>query len=76
MFESKKVSAINHEAPGFLESDYNENDLYQLENMSLDETEEKIEWRKRALEYKNSYVIKNRAKMIYIHDNEVKNIAE
>ena len=41
MIESKKLSAINNEAPEFLESDYAENDLYQVENMSLDETKEK-----------------------------------
>ena len=40
--ESKKVSAVNHEEPEFLESDSNENYLYQVENMSLDETEEKL----------------------------------
>ena len=39
--ESKNLSAINHEAPEFLESDYNSNDLYQVENMSLGETKEK-----------------------------------
>ena len=27
MIESKKVSAVNHEAPEFLENDYDENDL-------------------------------------------------
>ena len=43
MIESKKVSAVNHEAPELLESDYDKNDLYQVENMSLDETKEKIE---------------------------------
>ena len=36
MVESQKVSAVNHEAPEFLEFDYNENDLYQVENKSLD----------------------------------------
>ena len=40
---SKKVSAVNHEAPGFLESEYDEKDLYQVENMSLYETKEIIE---------------------------------
>ena len=44
--------------------------------MSLDETKENIEWLKRAIEYKSSYVIKNQAKMIYLHDIEIKNIAE
>ena len=43
MFESKKVSAVNHEGQEFLESDYGYNDLYQEENMSLDETKEKME---------------------------------
>ena len=57
MVESKKLNAVNHEAPEFLESYYNENDLYQVENMSLDETRETFEWNKRALEYKSSYVI-------------------
>ena len=57
MVESQKVSAVNNEALEFLESDYNENNLYQVENMSLDETEEKIEWNKRVLEYEGSYVI-------------------
>ena len=35
--ETKKLSAANHEAPEFLENDDNDNDLYQVENMSLDE---------------------------------------
>ena len=43
MVESKKVSAVNQEAPAFLESDYDENNMNQVENMSLDETKEKIE---------------------------------
>ena len=43
--------------------------------MSLDDTKEKMEWLKRALEYENLYVIENRAKLMHIHDNEVKNIA-
>ena len=42
MVESKKASAINHKALDFLESDYDKNDLHQVENMSLDETKEKI----------------------------------
>ena len=36
-----KVSAVNHEALKVLESDYDENDLSQVENMSLDESKEK-----------------------------------
>ena len=42
MAESKKVSAVNHEVPGFLESYYDENDLYRVENMGLDETKENM----------------------------------
>ena len=67
MVESKKVCAINHEVPEFLESDYDANDLYQVDNISLDETKEKMEWRKHALEYENSYVIENQDKLIYIY---------
>ena len=67
-----KVSAVNHEALKVLESDYDENDLSQVENMSLDESKEKSDWRKRALEYENSYVIENRNENIY----GVKNISE
>ena len=57
IIESKKVSAINNEAPELLESDYDENDLDEVENMSLDETKEKNELRKSLIEYESSYVI-------------------
>ena len=50
MIEPKKVSTVNHDSLRFLENDYDENDLYQLENMSLDDTKEKKEWRKSAIE--------------------------
>ena len=40
--ETKKLSAVNHEAPEFLENDYNDNDLYEVENKSLDETKAKL----------------------------------
>ena len=42
MNEYKKVSAVNHEAPELLESDYDDNDLYQVRYTSLYETKEKI----------------------------------
>ena len=48
--ENQKVSAAR-EAPEFLDSDYDENDLYQVYKMSLEETKEKLDWRKRAFEY-------------------------
>ena len=41
MNETKKISSLNHEALEFSENDYDENDLYQVENLSLDETKEK-----------------------------------
>ena len=41
MIESKKVSAVNHELPDFLESDYDANNLYQVEKIGLDKTKEK-----------------------------------
>ena len=61
-----------------MESDYDENKLYQIDNMSLDETKEKLEWRKRTVEYKqkNTYGIKNQNYMRRIHDNKVNKIAE
>ena len=40
--ETRKVGAVNHEAPNVLENDYNKNELYQVENMSLDKTKEKL----------------------------------
>ena len=39
--ETKKVSAAR-EAPGFLDSDCDENELYQVEKMSLEETKNKF----------------------------------
>ena len=60
--ETQKISAINHETPKFLDSGYDANELYQDNKMSLEETKEKIDWRKRAFEYeeKNSYGNENR----------------
>ena len=40
--ETKKVSTAR-EVPEVLDSDYDENYLYQVEKMSLEETEEKLE---------------------------------
>ena len=50
---TQKVSATNNEAPEFLDSDYDANDLYEVEKMSLEETKENLDWSKRAFEYKN-----------------------
>ena len=38
MVESKNLSSVNHEAPEFLEIYYDANNLYQVENMSIDDT--------------------------------------
>ena len=75
---TQKVSATNHEALEFLDSDYDANDLYKVDQMSLEETKENFDWRKCAFEdeKKNSYAIKNRHDMICIHNNVVKNISE
>ena len=46
--------------------------------MNLEETREKLEWRKCAFKYeqKSSYGIEKQNDMIHIHDKEVNNIAE
>ena len=74
MNEPKKISAVNHEAPEFLDNYYDENNLYQVENKIIDDTNKKIDWRKRTLEYKISYMIENRNEVIYIHNNKVNDI--
>ena len=51
--ETQKVSATNHEAPYFLDSDYDANIFRQVYNMSLEDNKEKIDWHKCAFEYKN-----------------------
>ena len=50
---AQKVSATNHEATEFLDSDYNANYLYEVDMMSLEETKENIDWRKPVFELKN-----------------------
>ena len=72
----KKLSAVNHVATEFWKNDYDDNDLYHLENINLDESKGKMELRKRVFEYENLYLIENRAKSIHINDKEVKNIDE
>ena len=73
LHEIQKLS-VAKEAPELLEYDYDENELYQVENMSLEETKEKIEWLKYAFEFKqkNTYGIENKNDMTRIHDNKVK----
>ena len=66
--ETQKVIAAK-EVPEFLESDYDDNELYQVEKMSLEGTKEKIEWCKRTFKYeqKITYRIKNQNDMTRIH---------
>ena len=75
---TQKVSATNHEAPEFLDSDYDANDLYEVDKTSLENTKEDMDQRKCAFEYKtkNVYGIKNQNDMTCIHINEVDNIYE
>ena len=75
--ETQKVSAAK-ESPGFLESNYGETELYQVENMSLEETKEKLKWRKRAFECEHKYIyrIENQNDMTLIHDKKVNKISE
>ena len=40
--ETQQINAAR-EAPDFLDSDYYENDLYQVEKLSPEETKEKLE---------------------------------
>ena len=42
LHETQKLSA-EREAPEFLESDYDKNELYKVESMSLEDTKEKNE---------------------------------
>ena len=39
---TQKVSATNHEAPEFLNPDYDANDFYEVEKISLEETKENL----------------------------------
>ena len=48
--ETQKVSA-EREAPEFLDSGFDDNGLYQVGKMILEETKDKLEWHKRAFEY-------------------------
>ena len=75
--ENEKVSAVK-ESPANIESDFDKNELYHIENMSLEDTKEKLEWHKCTFEceQKNTYGIENLNDMTCIHDNKVNNIAE
>ena len=61
-----------------IEPEFDENELYDIDNMSLKDKKGKLGWRKRALEWKieNKYDIEIQNGMTCVHDNEVNNIAE
>ena len=75
--ETQKGSAARG-APKHLDSDFNENYLYQVEETSLEENEEKLEWHKRAFEckLKNSSGIEKWNYLIHIHEKEVNKTAK
>ena len=77
LHETQKLSAAR-EAPEFWDSDYDKNDLNQVECMRLEETKEKLEWSKRAFEceQKSTYGIENQNDMTHIYDKEENKIAK
>ena len=40
---TRKLSATNHDAPAFMDSDHDANDLYKVDKMSLKDTKENID---------------------------------
>ena len=77
LHETQKLSAVK-EAPEFLESGYDENEVYPFENMRLEDTKEKLEWRKREFEckQKSKYRVENKNYVMRMHDKEVNKIYE
>ena len=75
--ETQKVNA-SRKGPEFLDSDYDDDYIYQIESMSIEETKEKNERRKREFEceQKISYGVENIDDMKCIHDKEVNKISE
>ena len=57
---------------------FDENELYRINNMSIEDKKSKLEWHKRVFEWKleNTYDIESQNGMTRIHDNELNNIAE
>ena len=49
LYENEKVSAVK-ESPESFESDFDDNKIYQIENMSLEDTKEKLKQCKCAFE--------------------------
>ena len=61
-----------------IESEFDENHLYRIDNMSLKEKKEKLDLHKREFEYelKNAYNTGIQNGITCMHDNEVNNIAK
>ena len=61
-----------------IESEFDENNLYRIDNTSLKKKKEKLELHKRVFEceLKNTYNIEIQNYMTCIHDNKVNNTAE
>ena len=75
--ETKKVSAANHEAPEFLDSNYEANDLYQVDKTTIEETRENLTDVSVCLNTKRKIILNKKWNdMMHIYNNEVKNIAE
>ena len=77
LHENQKLSPAN-EAPENIESDLDGNEIYHIENISLDGIKEKLEWHRRAFYCKqeNTYGIENQNDMKCVHYNEVNKISE
>ena len=60
------------EAHDNINSETNQDNIYGINNMSLDEKKEKKEWRKREFESELEYIYdtKNQNGMTCIHENE------
>ena len=69
LHETQKVSA-EEESHENIDSDFDENELYQIDNMSLYYKNGKVEWSKRAFEceLENTYDIESQNGMTCIHD--------
>ena len=61
-----------------MDYDYDENDLYRVEMIFIEETKEILEWRKHAFQckQKSTYWIENQNYMTCIHDKELNKIVE
>ena len=70
LHKNKKLSA-EKEAPEHIESNFYENKLYHIDNTSLEESKEKLEWRKSEFEceQKSTHGIESQNDMTRIYDN-------